>query len=153
MTSLYSIEHVVPHSGVMCLLDHVVDSDDLSLHASVMLTTSSLFVQQEGMPSWVGIEYMAQAVAAYAGVQARKVGKPVAIGFLVGTRKYVSTRPFFPLNKVVDVCVTLVLRADNGLAVFDCQITVGDELLATASLNVFQPDDVEEFLRNEAQAG
>ena len=39
------------------------------------------------------------------------------------------------------------LVADNGLAVFVCQIFLGDEVVATAQLNAFQPPNVDEYLR------
>ena len=39
------------------------------------------------MPAVIGLEYMAQCVAAYAGLTARQGGRPPRIGFLIGCRE------------------------------------------------------------------
>ena len=54
----------VPHRGAMNLLDTVAHRDDLGIEARVRVPAEGLFMDAAGMPAWVGIEYMAQAVAA-----------------------------------------------------------------------------------------
>ena len=46
------------------------------------------FVVRTVSAAWVGLEYMAQAIGAYAGYTARLRGEPVRIGYLLGTRRY-----------------------------------------------------------------
>lgn len=145
MNSAFDIREVVPHSGIMSLLDEVVGYDDQSLCAQVTINEDSLFVEAQGVPAWVGIEYMAQTIAAYSGVIARNAGQPVSVGFLVGTRKYTSNQAFFPLGQTLKVLVHEELRGDNGLGVFRCKIT-SEDLEAVASLSVFQPNNLDEFL-------
>jgi len=65
---------------------------------------------------------MAQAVAALAGVRARTQGEPVKIGFLVGTRRYVSRWPRFLLGSRLRIHVRQDFEAGNGLSVFACRI-------------------------------
>jgi predicted hotdog family 3-hydroxylacyl-ACP dehydratase len=43
--------------------------------------------QLNGVPNYVGIEYMAQSIAALAGVEARLDHEGIRVGFLLGTRK------------------------------------------------------------------
>ena len=148
MKPIYSIEDVVPHAGTMSLLDDIVDTGKETLLARVNLNPDTLFAESKGVPAWIGIEYMAQAVAAYAGVQARDHGDPVRIGFLVGSRRYLCSHSYFPLGESLEVSVHKELQADNGLGVFHCAIRCG-EVTASASLNVFQPEDAEEFLQDE----
>ena len=129
----------------MSLLDEVVEHDDQSLCAQVSITENSLFAEARGVPAWVGIEYMAQTIAAYSGVIARSAGQPVSVGFLVGTRKYTCNQAFFPLGQTLRVSAYEELRGDNGLGVFHCKIT-SDSVAASASLSVFQPSNLDEFL-------
>jgi len=145
VNSAFDIREVVPHSGIMSLLDDVVDHDDQSLCAQVTINKDSLFAEARGVPAWVGIEYMAQAIAAYSGVIARSAGQSVSVGFLVGTRKYIANQAFFPLGQTLKVSVHEELRGDNGLGVFRCKIT-SDTIEASASLSVFQPKNLDEFL-------
>lgn len=146
----FHIDEVVPHAGLMSLLDRVVDFEDDRLQAEVVIGPDTLFADEKGVPAWVGIEYMAQAIAAYAGVQRRLKGLEVKVGFLVGSRRYESSQPHFPLGSRLSIEVTREFQADNGLGVFSCAIRgegpEGEQISADAALNVFQPDDVDEFL-------
>lgn len=146
----FHVEDVVPHAGVMSLLDRVVDCGADNLVAEVAMTTQTLFAEDDGVPAWVGIEYMAQAIAAFAGVQRREQGLEAVVGFLVGTRKFSSSHSTFPFGTTLRIAVEREFQADNGLGVFACEITgrtrAGEALTAQAALNVFQPDNVEDFL-------
>jgi predicted hotdog family 3-hydroxylacyl-ACP dehydratase len=151
----FTVEEVVPHAGVMSLLDRVLDCGEDWLEAEVVINRGSLFAEersehQQGVPAWAGIEYMAQAIAAFAGVQRRRRGLEAVVGFLVGTRRYDSSRSHFPFGSRLRVRVEREFQADNGLGVFACEISgetaEGAEFTASAALNVFQPDNVEEFL-------
>lgn len=145
MKSAFNIQEVVPHSGIMSLLDEILDHGDQSLCAQVSIDEDSLFAEARGVPAWVGIEYMAQTIAAYSGVIAHSAGQPVSVGFLVGTRKYTCNQPFFPLGQTLKISVHEELRGDNGLGVFRCNIT-GGTIDANASLSVFQPKNLDDFL-------
>ncbi|RLA05323.1 MAG: hypothetical protein DRQ54_08290 [Gammaproteobacteria bacterium] len=150
----FSIAEVVPHSGVMSLLDEVIEYDNDSLSAQVVVTEESLFATPHGVPSWVGLEYMAQAIGAYSGVMACLVGKDVSVGFLVGTRKYTCNHAFFPIGTTLRVSIVEELQGDNGLGVFQCKISVINndivsnmDIEASANLSVFQPENLDEFLK------
>jgi len=145
------IRTLVPHGGPMCLLDRVVASDADTLVAEVAIHGASLFYSQpmQGVGSWVGIEYMAQAVAAHAGWLAKRDGGTVRPGFLLGSRRYSTHSPLFANGQVLQVKVKMEMRGDNGLGAYECSIAdtgnPGQEL-ASATLTVFQPDDVNKFL-------
>lgn len=147
MTSEYPIEELVPHSGRMSLLTRVVEYGDEWLIAEVDITPSSMFCDDQGVPAWVGLEYLAQAIAAYAGLQERLTGGSPKIGFLVGTRKYICSNDYFPINSTLSIKVSQNLKAENGLCVFDCEL-LSSECEASARLNVFQPEDADQFIRN-----
>lgn len=135
----YQVAEVIPHSGDMILIDEIVDYNDDSLLASVTITDTSLFVDEtNGVPVWVGIEYMAQAVAAWAGIQAKERDEPVKIGFLLGTRKYVAKKSYFSIGSRLLINVQQSYR-ENELAVFDCKIE-DNQIIVKTALNVYQPN-------------
>lgn len=139
---------LVPHAATMLLLDRVLDADADTLCAEVRIRESSLFFDGAGVGSWTGIEYMAQAVAAHAGWLARQRGEAVKAGFLLGARRYDATVPRFALGALLRVRIELVLRGENGLAAFECGIADAEgTALAQATLTVFQPENVNDFLQ------
>jgi len=135
------IRSLVPHSGTMVLLDRVISADENTLCAEVVIRPDSLFYADGGVGAWVGIEYMAQAIGAYAGYRARLRGEPVKIGFLLGTRRYESRAPVFLQGSVLKIYIKRVLESENGLASFDCHIDDDSGELTSASVTVFQPVD------------
>ena len=143
------IHGLVPHSGAMSLLGGFIAADAETLSAEVRIGPDSMFCAGGAVGAWVGVEYMAQAVAAHAGWCAQQRGEPVRVGFLLGSRKYVSQVPSFPVGSVLHVHVRRALQGENGLGAFDCRIEDGKlgAELATATITVFQPDHVEEFLQ------
>src|SRR5512139_2637408 len=107
---LPDIRDLLPHSGPMVLLDHVVAADDESLCAAVRVRADSLFYVDGGVGGWVGLEYMAQAIGAFAGFHARLRGEPVRIGYLLGTRHYECKQPRFDLGRYLRIYVKRVLQ-------------------------------------------
>jgi predicted hotdog family 3-hydroxylacyl-ACP dehydratase len=129
----------------MVLLDRVISVDGDSLLAEVCIRSNSLFFDVDGVGAWVGIEYMAQAIAAWAGYTTRLRGEPVKIGFLLGTRRYECSRPVFELGSVLRIHVQCVFQNENGLGSFECFIENEEGRVATATVTVFQPLDVDDF--------
>lgn len=146
MTSSYDVEELVPHSGKMSLLSRIVAYGEEWLTAEVHISEDSTFFDTDGVPAWIGMEYMAQAVGAYSGLQECLKGEKPKLGFLLGTRKYNSTVTKFPNNVVLTIKVEREMQGDNGLSAFQCSITAGS-VIAEAGLNVYQPDNAEEFLK------
>lgn len=145
------IRSLVPHAGPMVLLDRVIAVDADSLCAEVTILPDSLFCRPEGVGAWVGIEYMAQAIAAHAGHAARLRGEPVKVGFLLGSRRYECMRPSFRIGSVLRVSIRCLLFADNGLGSFECRIDDESGTAATAVVSVFLPANVDEFLNGSME--
>ncbi|MBV6320995.1 hotdog family protein [Duganella violaceipulchra] len=144
------VRELVPHTGQMMLLDRVLSADADDLCAEVRIHAGSVLGGEEGVGAWVGIEYMAQAIAAHAGWLARQRGAAVKVGFLLGSRKYACGVPLFANGSVLLVHIHRVLQGENGLGAFDCRIDVagGASAVATATVTVFQPDNVNQFLND-----
>jgi predicted hotdog family 3-hydroxylacyl-ACP dehydratase len=144
---------LVPHSRDMVLLDRVLSADTDNLCAEVRIRADSVLAGGQGVGSWVGIEYMAQAISAHAGWLSHRRGGGAKVGFLLGSRKYDTSVPYFVPGSVLRVRVHRVLQAENGLGAFDCRIDDADAAegaasLATATVTVYQPHNVNQFLED-----
>jgi len=149
MTGAWSLEELLPHSRTMLLLESLVGEGEDWVEAGVRIAEDSLFYDPgiAAVPSWVGIEYMAQTVALYSGLQARRAGGQAKLGLLLGTRRYEVTSSNFPLGSF------LTVRAerewdDGQMAVFSCAVS-GPQRLASARINVFLPHDAQAFLSGQ----
>ena len=150
MTALPAVTALIPHRDGMVLLDRLLSVQSDTLCAEVVITAGGLFfdVQRNEVGAWLGIEYMAQAIAAFEGYQALQRGEPVKVGFLLGSRRYETHCAGFAPGSVLHVEVHRILEHDNGLGAFECKITdaVQNRILATATVTVFKPDNVQQFL-------
>ena len=144
------VEELIPHRGEMILIDSVQNDDAEHLHARARVRRDAWYADNDGnMPAWVGIELMAQAIAAYVGLFRWRQGKPIKMGFLLGARKYSCAVPMFPADAVLDIKISLMYREPGGLGAFGCTISVQERQLAEATVKVFEPDDPEQFMREE----
>jgi predicted hotdog family 3-hydroxylacyl-ACP dehydratase len=131
----------VPHRGAMSLLDRVEHAAGDDVVAWVTVPAEGLFVADGGVPAWVGIEYMAQAVAAWSGARAQGQGGSPKIGFLLGTRRYEAHEPSFASGAALRISAHCELIGENGLGMFDCRIECEGRELARARLSVFEPPE------------
>lgn len=146
-TPLPPISEFTPHQGTMLLLSRVVEMRPLGFTAEAEIRPGLFLADADGsVGGWVGIEYMAQTIAAWAGWQARRRGEPIKIGLLVGTRKYHSHRSRFLRGEVLLIDVEQIFKADNGIGSFECTIRIAGEPAAEAVLTVFEPPNVDEYL-------
>lgn len=146
-----SVQDLVLHRPPMLLLESIVAWDKLSIEALVNPADSWLFGDGEGaIPSWVGIEYMAQTISAFAGIEALERGEAPSIGFLLGTRKYRAHVASFAPGQKLRVKARELLRDETNLALFDCQIFAGEQLLASAEVKAIQPRDIATLINPNA---
>lgn len=148
MITGYSIEQVLPHRSPMILLDNFIEAGADYAVCKVTIAEHSQFYDgvSQTVPAYVGIEYMAQTIAAYAGASNLAKGGAIKIGFLLGCRKYQPEVTAFTLGTELTITATELVTEDNGLSVFDCSIMQQQQLLVSARLNVFQPDNHQAWL-------
>jgi predicted hotdog family 3-hydroxylacyl-ACP dehydratase len=133
------MDALLPHRGAMRLIDSVAHCDDQAIVARVRVRPDGLFHGADGVPAWVGIEYMAQAVAAWSGVRGSAGGGSPRIGYLLGSRRYEAAVPAFAVGSELTVHAQCELIGENGLGMFDCRIEHEGRVLASGRLSVFQP--------------
>ncbi|PHN17888.1 hotdog family protein [Pseudomonas sp. ICMP 460] len=142
----WPLAELLPHAGDMILIDQVLSFDEEQVHTRATVTPGGLFNRPDGsLPAWVGIELMAQSVAAYAGCHARQKGQAAELGFLLGTRKFVCNVEHFPAGAELHIHGLRSLEDDNGMGVFECHLT-GVGIQASARLNVFRPPQATHYL-------
>ncbi|GAA5215077.1 hypothetical protein ACFSJ3_01415 [Corallincola platygyrae] len=137
----YPIEVLLPHDHPMILIDGLVGITDSSATAKVTLTEDCLLLDGTGkVSSSIAIEWMAQTIAAHAGYKACEEGRPVQLGFLLGTRRFRSTRGTFNALEQFTVDVEQ-LYLEDGMAAFSCAVTQNGEPVVNATVNTYQPNE------------
>lgn len=144
----WPVAELVPHAADMILIDAVESFGDDTLRAVATVRPDGLFSRPDGsLPNWLALEIMAQAVAAWAGCQARAAGQPVELGFLLGTRRFTPSVPSLPAGARLAISVARSLHDEaSGLGVFECAVTQDGRTLAEARLNVYRPPNVAQYV-------
>ncbi|WP_354622783.1 hotdog family protein [Psychromonas sp. MME2] len=140
MAKFADISVLLPHKMPMILIDNVIDVTALTIHCQVTINEFGLFFDKQlnATPAWVGIEFMAQTVAAWSGYHANQQGEPSPIGFLLGSRRYHSECSEFKLGETLDIYAEQLLE-NEGMAAFACRIECNSRVLASCQLNAFVP--------------
>ncbi len=100
------LEELMPHAHPMILIDQLRSLDEGYFTTTVRIAEDCPFFEPScGVPTYVGIEYIAQTVCAVIGLQARQAGDAVQPGYLLGTRKFETTMPYFVLGSMLTVQV------------------------------------------------
>ena len=139
MSRIWSPQEVLPHRPPMQLLTRIVSWGPAELVAEVDIAEDGLFAEPGlGVPRWVGLEYMAQAVAALDGVRLCEAGQGVPPGYLLGTRRLEATDGYFQPGETLRITVHEVLQGENGLGVFSCLLGAAERSLS-CQLTVYRP--------------
>ena len=97
---------VIPHRGKMMLLTRVNDynPEENSIEAEYHVTKDCLFYDSsvEGVPSWVGFEFMAQAVSAFIGIRDRNK-KSHKSGYILTVSQMRLGLPFFQNGSIITI--------------------------------------------------
>ena len=150
----YQIGEVLPHAGPMLLLDELLDFSDGHVTCGVRIHPGSQFCDAvNGVPGWVGLEYMAQTMCAFSGVEEVRAGLRPSIGLLLGSRRYQSELAWFALGAQLVVRADLLLRDEHDLVAFQCTIHEGGRLVARGDVKGYRPKDVMSVIRGNRAGG
>jgi predicted hotdog family 3-hydroxylacyl-ACP dehydratase len=148
---LPAIEDLLPHRGSMLLLQALLSADEQTACALANTDADAWYSDGDGaMPAWIGIELMAQTIAAHVGWCKSRLGQPPKQGVLLGTRAYRSSVASFrgPLH----IEARLAFLDDSGLGAYDCSIASDDKTLAVATVKVFEPADFQSFIHSHSNS-
>ena len=121
----------------MSLLDNIAGHGENWLEAEVIIRADSMFIGPQGVPGWIGLEYLAQTVSAFSGLMALTECGQRKPGFLLGTRKFHSPTVYFEIGDRILLRVERDPETINGLATFSCDLTCNGVKTST-TLNVYQ---------------
>ncbi|MDR1994325.1 hotdog family protein [Azonexus sp.] len=142
MSAFPPVAELLPHAGNMILLDEVLSCENDALTARFTIRPCPYSLENGGLPPWMGLEILAQGIAAWAGIQTRRAGESVKLGFLLGTRRYDCHVDIFPANAAYVIRVENTMQDANGMCIFECRMQDADQaVVAQARLNVYQPSD------------
>lgn len=142
----YAVETLLPQSGRMVLVDRVIEAGEGYIVVELTVRDDGLFSGPDHtVPAWVGLEYMAQAVAAFSGCQRKRRGQEIELGFLLGTRYYQCSAGHFRCGARLRVRAEKIIEAANDMVVFDCCLE-GEDVEASSKLNLLMPQDSKKFL-------
>ena len=107
------VEDILPHRGTMRLIDAVLACNDESLTAQAHVESDAWYANADGaMPAWIGIELMAQAIAAHVGLLEMRAGNKMRPGVLLGSHRYEAHIPAFARDALLRIEVKELLRGD-----------------------------------------
>jgi len=132
------IRRLIPHSGLMCLLDSVIEWDDQSI---VCLSDTHRDptnpLRRAGRLSAVhAFEYGAQAAAVHGGLRARAAGMKASPGYLAALR---DAR--LHVVRLDDVAASLRICAiclfgNSANTVYECRVSADGSLLAEGRITI-----------------
>ena len=141
------IETIIPHRGTMLLIDAVSTFSEEALSARATVHADAWYADVDGaMPAWIGIELMAQTIAAHVALLAMRGGGRARPGVLLGSRSYRALQPSFAGGAQLLIHATELLRSEEGHGAYECTIHHGDVCCAEAVIKVFQPRDFQSFI-------
>ena len=132
------IRTLIPHSGLMCLLDRVNEWDDLSIVCiSNTHRDPANPLRRDGRLSAVhAFEYAAQAAAVHGGLRARSAGVTAPPGYLAALRDArLHVMRLDDVASPLQICAYR-LFGEAANTVYECRVSAGDILLADGRITI-----------------
>ncbi|OGG99473.1 MAG: hypothetical protein A2600_01600 [Candidatus Lambdaproteobacteria bacterium RIFOXYD1_FULL_56_27] len=89
------LSEYLPHRPPMLLLDRLLEVSAPGATAGLKVPQEGLFHLEGKVPSYLGLEYLAQTAALHAGWLAAEAHQPARLGKLIAVRSLELRRPFF----------------------------------------------------------
>ena len=140
------IEEILPHRHGMLLVERIVSWDAARATVSASPSAAGWYAEAGGMPSRIGIELMAQAIATHVGVTAWERGEPPKKGVLLGARSYRATQPYFAAGSKLTIDAVKAFSDESGMGAYDTRIELEGAEVAKARILVFEPPDFAAFI-------
>jgi predicted hotdog family 3-hydroxylacyl-ACP dehydratase len=134
------IRTLIPHSGLMCLLDEVTQWDDRSITCVTNTHHDPANpLRRDGCLSAVhAFEYGAQAAAVHGGLRARSVGEIAPPGYLAALRDaQLHAARLDDIASPLRICANR-LFGEGANTIYECRVLVGNILLANGRITIIQ---------------
>jgi predicted hotdog family 3-hydroxylacyl-ACP dehydratase len=138
MINKEEIRTLIPHSGLMCLLDSVIEWDDQSIICSSSTHRDPANpLRRKGQLSAVhAFEYGAQAAAVHGGLRARAAGRMAPPGYLAALRDaHLHIADLDDVHSPLEICARRLL-GDSANTIYECRISADGALLADGRITI-----------------
>nr|WP_255321842.1 beta-alanine--pyruvate aminotransferase [Francisella halioticida] len=127
----------------MRLVDEFISFNNEIIHCRSTIRENNLFFIEKtnSIPHWVSIEMMAQTSAVYSKVNNPDPCIKPSIGFLLSIRKYKTSIKEYKLGNTLDIFAECIVL-DKGTGVFNCKVKLNNSIVATVTMNAYQPEDI-----------
>jgi predicted hotdog family 3-hydroxylacyl-ACP dehydratase len=134
------IRKLIPHSGLMCLLEEVTQWDDRSITcvSNTHRDPANPLRRDGHLSALHAFEYGAQAAAVHGGLHARSVGTTAPPGYLAALR---DAR--LHVARLDDIRSSLQIRAnrlfgDGANTIYECRVSADNVPLADGRVTIVQ---------------
>ncbi|MDC0674293.1 ApeP family dehydratase [Nannocystis radixulma] len=135
MTAAFApVAELVPQRPPMLLVDEVLAAGDDAITCAAVVRPDNLFAVAGRVHASVVLEYMAQAIAAFAGLRARADGQPPALGMIAACRSLELHAEHLAVGDALQIVATRVFA--GAMAEYQAVVTRRGEPLAEAVLHV-----------------
>ena len=131
---------LVDHRQNMLLIDRLIEANEGSACCEATIRGDNPFLIGEVLPNWALIEYVAQAVAVYAGYVHLEKNEDHKHGLLLGCRSMKLGYEQLRVGAKLNICVKEVIRLD-GFGKFHGVVYYQGEEVAKGTLSVLESED------------
>ncbi len=132
------IRKLIPHAGLMCLLDRVIEWDDRSIvcTSETHRDPANALRRNGRLSALHAFEYGAQAAAVHGGLRARSAGEIAPPGYLAALREaHLHAARLDDISSPLQVYACR-LFGDTVNTVYECRISASDVLLADGRITI-----------------
>jgi predicted hotdog family 3-hydroxylacyl-ACP dehydratase len=140
------IADLVPHQPPMLALDRLVDWGPGRAECTAEVRSDSPLVRDGTVGGVVGIEYLAQAVAACLGYEALQGGDGVRVGMIIACRQMDILQPELKVGTQLTLSVRRI-RGNETLSHFEGEMHADGALACTAMLTLYHAEAPPELSR------
>jgi predicted hotdog family 3-hydroxylacyl-ACP dehydratase len=136
------IRTLIPHSGLMCLLDEVIQWDDRSITCvtNTHCDPANPLRRDGHLSALHAFEYGAQAAAVHGGLRARSIGTAAPPGYLAALRDgRLRVVRLDDITSPLQVCANR-LFGDGANTVYECRVSADEVLIAEGRVTIVQRD-------------
>ena len=130
---------LIPHKDRMFLLSRVTgyNIEKKSIEAQYDVTENCLFYDSQagGVPTWAGIEFIAQAISALIGIKDRELGLPPKKGYILGISRMQFKLPYIKTGSIITI-KTRCHESVDPIYIFEGEIFFNGEEILSGKLTV-----------------
>lgn len=148
---------LLPHKGKMFLLSRVTghNAKEHTIESEYDITEDCIFYEKKanGVPTWVGFEFMAQGISALTGITNREKGRRPRPGFILSVREFKASIPYFMCGTTIVMKIKEDYRADKTYS-YNCALYASREdtkEAAQATITVMETDDIHSLFKSRTE--